>query len=109
MDVFRIGFITITWVDIFDILLVTFLFYRIYVAMRGTIAAQVFLGLMLVIVGSFIAELVRNPRMQLSFGLLLIALGILWWAWAQIPHSVRSFIYRMLKRKRDGGDRKGGR
>jgi diadenylate cyclase len=56
MDVFTIGFITITWVDIIDMLLVTFLFYRIYVAMRGTIAAQVFLGLMLVIIGSIIAR-----------------------------------------------------
>ena len=49
MDLFTIGFITITWVDIIDVLLVSFLFYRLYVAMRGTIAAQVFLGLMLVI------------------------------------------------------------
>jgi diadenylate cyclase len=59
MDVFTIGsFITITWVDIIDILLVTFLFYRLYVAMRGTIAAQVFLGLMLVIIGSIVARAV---------------------------------------------------
>ena len=58
MDVFTIGFITITWVDIIDVLLVSFLFYRLYVAMRGTIAAQVFLGLMLVIVGSIIARAV---------------------------------------------------
>ncbi|MFI5264643.1 MAG: diadenylate cyclase CdaA [Candidatus Kapaibacterium sp.] len=58
MDVFTIGFITITWVDIIDILLVSFLFYRLYVAMRGTIAAQVFLGLMLVIVGSIVARAV---------------------------------------------------
>ena len=58
MDVFTIGFITITWVDFLDILLVTFLFYRLYVAMRGTIAAQVFLGLMLVIIGSIVARAV---------------------------------------------------
>ena len=58
MDVFTIGFITITWVDIIDVLLVSFLFYRLYIAMRGTIAAQVFLGLMLVIVGSIVARAV---------------------------------------------------
>ncbi len=58
MDVFTIGFITITWVDIIDVLLVSFLFYKIYVAMRGTIAAQVFLGLMLVIIGSIVARAV---------------------------------------------------
>lgn len=56
MDLFSIGFLTITWIDILDVLLVSFLFYRLYVAMRGTIAAQVFLGLMLVIVGSVIAR-----------------------------------------------------
>ena len=58
MDVFTIGFITVTWVDIIDVLLVSFLFYRLYIAMRGTIAAQVFLGLMLVIVGSIVARAV---------------------------------------------------
>ncbi|MDP4219667.1 MAG: diadenylate cyclase CdaA [Bacteroidota bacterium] len=58
MEVFTIGFVTVTWVDILDILLVTFLFYRLYIAMRGTIAAQVFLGLVLVIVGSIIARAV---------------------------------------------------
>ena len=58
MDLFTIGFITVTWVDILDILLVTFLFYRLYVAMRGTIAAQVFLGLILVIIGSIVARAV---------------------------------------------------
>src|SRR6516225_2520601 len=56
MDLFSIGFLTITWVDILDVLLMSFLFYRLYVAMRGTIAAQVFLGLMLVIVGSVVAR-----------------------------------------------------
>jgi diadenylate cyclase len=58
MDVFTIGFISITWVDIIDVLLVSFLFYRIYIAMRGTIAAQVFLGLMLVIIASIVARAV---------------------------------------------------
>ncbi len=56
MDLFSIGFLTITWLDIIDVLLVSFLFYRLYVAMRGTIAAQVFLGLVLVIVGSVVAR-----------------------------------------------------
>ncbi len=45
-----------TWIDIVDILVVAFLFYRLYVAMRGTIAAQIFLGLTFVILGSVIAQ-----------------------------------------------------
>src|ERR1043165_5971057 len=56
MEIFHFGFLTITWMDIVDVLLVTFLFYRLYVTMRGTIAAQIFLGLLLVIAGSLIAR-----------------------------------------------------
>ncbi len=56
MEVFQIGFVSVTWIDILDVLLVTFLFYRLYVAMRGTIAAQVFLGLVLVIIASLVAR-----------------------------------------------------
>jgi diadenylate cyclase len=56
MEIFHIGFLTVTWMDVIDVLLVTFLFYRLYVAMRGTIAAQIFLGLLIVIAGSLIAR-----------------------------------------------------
>lgn len=56
MELFHIGFLTITWVDVLDVLLVTFLFYRLYVTMRGTIAAQIFLGLTFVIGGSIVAR-----------------------------------------------------
>jgi diadenylate cyclase len=56
MEIFHIGFLTVTWMDIVDVLLVAFLFYRLYVAMRGTIAAQIFLGLLLVIAGSLVAR-----------------------------------------------------
>ena len=56
MEIFHIGFLTVTWMDVIDVLLVTFLFYRLYVAMRGTIAAQIFLGLLIVIAGSLVAR-----------------------------------------------------
>ena len=56
MELFHFGFLTVTWMDVIDVLLVTFLFYRLYVAMRGTIAAQIFLGLLIVIVGSLVAR-----------------------------------------------------
>jgi diadenylate cyclase len=56
VEVFHIGFIQVTWLDLIDVGLVTFLFFRLYVAMRGTIAAQVFLGLVLVIVASLVAR-----------------------------------------------------
>jgi diadenylate cyclase len=56
MEIFHFGFLSVTWMDVIDVLLVAFLFYRLYVAMRGTIAAQIFLGLLLVIAGSLIAR-----------------------------------------------------
>ena len=56
MEIFHFGFLTVTWMDIVDVLLVAFLFYRLYVAMRGTIAAQIFLGLLIVIAGSLVAR-----------------------------------------------------
>jgi diadenylate cyclase len=42
--------------DIVDIALVSFIFYRLYLVMRGTIAAQIFIGLVLIIVVSFISQ-----------------------------------------------------
>lgn len=41
---FKIGFLEIGWVDIVDILLVTFLLSQVYKLMRGSMAIRVFLG-----------------------------------------------------------------
>jgi len=53
---FRIGFLEIQWTDLLDILVVTFVFYRLYLIMRGTIAVQIFMGLLVIIAGSFVAR-----------------------------------------------------
>ena len=53
---FKIGFMIVEWTDILDILVVTFVFYRLYRVMRGTIAVQIFAGLLVIIAGSFIAR-----------------------------------------------------
>ena len=41
---FTIGFLQITWVDIIDICLVSYLLYQLYKLMRGSVAVKVFLG-----------------------------------------------------------------
>lgn len=41
---FSIGFLEITWVDIIDISLVSYLLYQLYKLMRGSVAIKVFLG-----------------------------------------------------------------
>lgn len=56
MNLFHIGFISFTLVDLLDILLVTFLFYKLYDIMRGTRASQMFAGLILIFLASFLVH-----------------------------------------------------
>jgi diadenylate cyclase len=56
MELFKIGFLSISISDIIDIALVSLIFYRLYIVMRGTIAAQIFIGLVLIIAVSFISQ-----------------------------------------------------
>ena len=64
MELFRIGFLNFTLVDVVDIALVSFIFYKLYMVMRGTIAAQIFVGLVLIIAFSFIAQAVNLKAMN---------------------------------------------
>lgn len=56
MEIFNIGFLSFTLVDLLDVALVAFICYRLYLAMRGTIAAQIFVGLIVIIAFSFFAQ-----------------------------------------------------
>ncbi len=56
---FEIGFMKVTWIDLVDILLVAFLFYRLYLVMRGTIAIQIFIGLLVITATSFLAQAIN--------------------------------------------------
>ena len=56
MELFKIGFITVSLIDIIDIIIVTYIFYKLYLVMRGTIASQIFLGLTLIILASLVAQ-----------------------------------------------------
>ncbi len=55
-DIFRIGFLTVTFTDLIDIAIVAFIVYRLYTLLKGTIAAQIFMGLMIILVLSFAAQ-----------------------------------------------------
>ena len=55
-DLFRIGFLTVTFTDIIDIAIVTFIIYKLYTLLKGTIAAQIFMGLMIILLLSFAAQ-----------------------------------------------------
>jgi diadenylate cyclase len=56
MEIFKIGFLTVSLIDVIDIIIVTYIFYKLYLVMRGTIASQIFVGLTLIIIASLIAQ-----------------------------------------------------
>lgn len=55
-EIVKIGFLSISFLDLIDILLVTFIFYKVYTIIRATIAAQIFYGLIIVLILSFLAQ-----------------------------------------------------
>jgi len=59
MELFKIGFLSIKLIDIFDILIVAYVFYKLYTIMKGTIASQIFLALVFIIAFSFVAQLLN--------------------------------------------------
>ncbi len=69
-DLFKIGFLTVTFADLLDIVIVSVVVYKIYTLLKGTIAAQIFIGLMLVLLLSFVSQ-AANFR-ALSFLLNLV-------------------------------------
>lgn len=80
-ELFKIGFLTINFSDLIDVVLVTFIVYKLYTLLRGTIAAQIFIGLIIILVFSFVAE-ATNLRavswlLQLITGVWVIAFVIL--------------------------------
>ena len=43
---FKIGFLEVTWVDLVDISLVAILLYQVYKLIRGSLAVNIFLGIL---------------------------------------------------------------
>lgn len=64
MELFKIGFLDVGLVDLIDILLVSVIFYKLYMVMRGTVAAQIFVGLVLIIAFSFISQAINFKAMN---------------------------------------------
>jgi diadenylate cyclase len=64
VELFHIGFLSVSISDVLDIALVSFIFYRLYLAMRGTIAIQIFVGLILIVAFSFVAQTLNFKGMS---------------------------------------------
>lgn len=55
-ELFRVGFLSVTLIDLIDIVVVAAVLYWVYAVMRGTIAAQIFIGLVVIVFVSVISE-----------------------------------------------------
>lgn len=64
IDLFRIGIINFTLLDLLDILAVYFVFMNLYKIMKGTRAAQMFAGMLLIIIASFIVQMLNMEGMS---------------------------------------------
>jgi diadenylate cyclase len=80
-DLFKIGFVTVTFVDLLDVIIVAFIIYRLYMLLKGTIAAQIFIGLMIILVLSFVSQAINlralSWLLNLITGIWVIAFLIL--------------------------------
>lgn len=59
---FKIGFLEVSWVDIIDIALVSILLYQVYKLIRGSIAVNIFLGILALYL---VYLIVRAAQMEL--------------------------------------------
>jgi len=57
IELFKFDFITISLLDIVDVVLVTIIIYNLYKVLKGTVASQIFIGLIVVLILSFIAQI----------------------------------------------------
>lgn len=71
--VFKIGFLEVSWVDIIDISLVSILLYQVYKLIRGSIAVNIFLGILALYL---IYLIVRAAEMELLATILGQFMGV---------------------------------
>ena len=54
MTLFKLGFLTVTLIDVIDIILVTWIFYKVSQYFRETRAGQMLVGLVILLISSFV-------------------------------------------------------
>ncbi|MEQ8425678.1 MAG: TIGR00159 family protein, partial [Cyclobacteriaceae bacterium] len=70
---FKIGFLEVTWVDFIDIGLVAILLYQVYKLIRGSIAVNIFLGILALYL---VYLIVRAAQMELLTTILGQFMGV---------------------------------
>jgi len=71
--VFKIGFLSINWLDIIDVLLVSFLLYQLYKLMKGSVAVKIFGGFLSLYLFYLV---VRAAQMELLSSILGQFMGV---------------------------------
>jgi diadenylate cyclase len=71
--VFKIGFLDVSWVDVIDVALVSILLYQVYKLIRGSIAVNIFLGILALYL---IYLIVRAAQMELLATILGQFMGV---------------------------------
>jgi len=66
-ELFKIGFLSITVIDLLDIAFISFIIYRLYFYIRGSRAAQMFVGLILILAVSLLVQLFNMSGMNWIF------------------------------------------
>lgn len=56
---FRVGFLSVSIIDVLDIVLVSYIFYKVYEFLRGSMAARMMIGLLFIILISIVAEILN--------------------------------------------------
>lgn len=64
MELFKIGFIPVKLIDILDIVIVSYVFFKLYKMMKGTIAFQIFIALILILATSLLSQLLNMQVMS---------------------------------------------
>jgi diadenylate cyclase len=57
IELFKIGFLTISLIDIVDIAIISYIIYKMYLFIRGSRAVQMFIGLILILIVSVFVQL----------------------------------------------------
>jgi len=57
LELLRIGFLTVSLIDVLDIAIISYILYKLYFFIRGSRAAQMFIGLVLILLASVVVQL----------------------------------------------------
>jgi len=92
---FKIGFLTISWLDIIDILLVALLLFQLYKLLKGSIAINIFLGFLSIYL---IYLIVKALKMELLTAILgqFIGVGVIA-ALILFQQEIRKFLLMIGK------------